>query len=107
MSKVNQDRRCLICKYLTEKQYKIESIRTSYFFTGRKRWISVSLCKDHERELFVHGQYKFIKQYKSIGQNFVVYDADYKKLNELFKALERYEEAQRDLTFRRISSPDF
>ena len=97
----NKDKRCLICKYKYGNRHFDGKIKKAYFFAGTRKWMKINLCEKHDHQLFIEGQYKFLRSYLHIGANFVEYDSDYKNLITLFKVLRDFDENQKELRFAR------
>jgi len=96
------DKRCLFCKYLGYST-EGEKVTPAHFYKNGAVFLTVQLCRVHDRELFQFGQYKFLKSYQGIGADFLEVDEDFRILKQLYKLLEEYEYKEKSWLARRVS----
>jgi hypothetical protein len=95
------DKRCLICKYSGKPHDEHSPIMRGVFYDKAGKPISVNLCRSHERELFVAGQFGFLEKYHDIGKDFMEVDKDFGVLITLLNLLKQHQQEQKNLQFRR------
>lgn len=94
-------RRCLICKYMSNNVQNLGPYRgTIYNHLGKP--IQINLCRSHERELFLLGQFNFLDKYESKRTKLLEVDQDYSVIVTLMDMLKVFKEKQKELKHRRV-----
>lgn len=93
-------KRCLICKYMTSNVENLGPYKgTIYNQMGKP--IQINLCRPHERELFILGQFNFLDKYESKRTRLLEVDQDYSVILKLMEILRVFKEKLNDLQNRR------
>lgn len=92
--------RCLICKYMSYNMENMGPYRgVIYNHLGKP--IELNMCRGHEQELFLLGQYRFLDKYEKRRTDLMEVDKDYGLVVTLMNLLKEYKEKQKNLEFKR------
>ena len=95
-------KRCLICKYMTSNIQNPGPYR-GVIYNSMSKPVHLNLCRLHERELFILGQFRFLDKYEKKRIKLLEVDQDYGVIVALMTMLREYKSKQKELSFRRVS----
>lgn len=95
-------KRCLICKYMTSNVQNPGPYR-GVIYNNMGKPVHLNLCRSHEYELFLLGQFRFLDKYEKKRTKLLEIDQDYGVVVTLMNMLKDYKIKQKELSFRRVA----